>query len=92
MTENKNKNRIQTVVDSGVVPMILFNINKNNQELLIPCVRILRNISTGTTANIKVLLEKGVLTMLENILINPRQDHEVMKEACNILINIAAIK
>jgi hypothetical protein len=43
-----NKNKIQTVIDSGVVPRIIKNLEETAMGLVIPSIRILGNISTGS--------------------------------------------
>ena len=43
-----NKNKIQVVVDSKVIPRIIKNLEESTMPLLVPSIRILGNISTGT--------------------------------------------
>lgn len=43
-----NKNKIQVVVDSKVIPRIIKNLMETNMALLVPSIRILGNISTGS--------------------------------------------
>lgn len=43
-----NKNKIQVVVESGVIPHIIRHLEEPAMGLLIPSIRILGNISTGS--------------------------------------------
>jgi len=45
---DSNKNKIQVVVESGIVPRIVRNISESYLGLLISSIRILGNISTGS--------------------------------------------
>jgi hypothetical protein len=45
---DSNRNKIQVVVDSGVLPRIVRNLEEPAMGLLIPSIRILGNISTGS--------------------------------------------
>lgn len=43
-----NKNKIQVVVESGVIPRIIRHLEEPAMGLLIPSIRILGNVSTGS--------------------------------------------
>ena len=43
-----NKNKIQVVVESGVIPRIIRHLEEPAMGLLIPSIRNLGNISTGS--------------------------------------------
>lgn len=45
---DSNRPKIQIVVDSGVVKRIVENLSEPSMALLVPSIRILGNISTGT--------------------------------------------
>jgi len=43
-----NKNKIQVVVESRIIPKIIKHLEDINMALLVPSIRILGNISTGS--------------------------------------------
>jgi hypothetical protein len=45
---DSNKNKIQVVIDTGIIPRILKHLEDPAMGLLIPSIRILGNISTGS--------------------------------------------
>lgn len=63
-----NKNKIQVVVDSEVIPRIIKNLEESTMPLLVPSIRILGNISTGTAEHTNKLLSAGILNPLEKVL------------------------
>lgn len=83
-----NKNKIQLVVDSDVIPRIISHLEEPAMGLLIPSIRILGNVSTGSVEHTNVLLSHNILGLLEKVL----QHHKkvVRREACWVLSNITA--
>lgn len=83
-----SKNKIQVVVESKVIPRIIRNLEEPSMAMLVPSIRILGNISTGTADHTNELLASGILSPLERVL-----DHHkkvVRREACWVISNIAA--
>jgi importin subunit alpha-6/7 len=83
-----NKNKIQTVIDSGVVPNIIKNLEEPSMAILVPSIRILGNISTGSSDHTNELLNFDILSPLERVLEHHKK--VVRREACWVISNIAA--
>ena len=58
---DSNKNKIQVVVASGVIPRIIRNLSESSMGILIPSIRILGNVSTGSVEHGNELLAHNVL-------------------------------
>ena len=56
--------------------------------LLVPSIRILGNISTGTADHTNILLAYGILEPIERVLEHHKK--VVRREACWVISNIAA--
>jgi importin subunit alpha-2 len=82
------KSNIQTVIDSGVVPKIIKDLEDNSSNIVVHCVCILGNISTGSVEQIDDILRKDALQPMENLLNHYKT--EVRIKVCFILSNITA--
>ena len=58
---DSNKNKIQVVVASGIIPVVIRNLSDVSMGVLIPSIRILGNISTGTVDHGNELLKNNIL-------------------------------
>jgi hypothetical protein len=85
---DSNKAKIQLVLDTGVVPRIIRNLSESAMGLLIPSIRILGNISTGSAEHTNELIVNGVLDPLEKVLDHTKK--VVRREASWVVSNIAA--
>eukprot|EP01039_Chlorochromonas_danica_P004314 gene4314-4735_t len=80
--------RIQAVVDLGVVPHLVKMMSSNKMSLVVPALRTLGNIVSGSEKQTQSVVDAGVLSVLPQLLINGKKS--VRKEACWLLSNIAA--
>lgn len=85
---DSNKNKIQVVVASGVIPRIIKNLSDPSMGILIPSIRILGNVSTGSVEHGNELLANNVLEPLEKVLEHYKK--VVRREACWVISNITA--
>ena len=83
-----NKNKIQVLIDSKVVPRIIDNLKEQSMAILVPSIRILGNVSTGSAEHTNELLNAGILMYLEKVLEHHKK--VVRREACWVISNIAA--
>lgn len=80
--------RIQAVVDLGVVPFLVQMMASGAQNLVVPSLRTLGNIVSGNESQTQAVVEAQVLAVLPALLANGKKS--VRKEACWLLSNIAA--
>lgn len=76
------------VVESGIIPRIIKHLDEPAMGLLIPSIRILGNISTGSVDHANELISHNILGLLLKVL-----DHHkkvVRRQACWVLSNITA--
>ncbi len=71
-SDNK-KNKIDTLINAGIIPKIVSYINDSYLSLVVPCVRILGNVSTGTSVQTDEILKAGGITQLYETLSNPKK-------------------
>lgn len=83
-----NKNKIQVVIESKVISKIIKNLDENSMAVLIPSIRILGNVSTGSADHTNELLAANILQPLERVLEHHKK--VVRREACWVISNIAA--
>jgi len=79
--------KIQAVADEGIIPKLVLILNREDQSL-IPCLRTLGNIVTGTDLQTQTVIDCGVLAKLEPLLRSPKPF--IQKEASWMISNIAA--
>jgi len=65
-----NDDRIQAVIDSGVIPLLLDILQSFHQsrELLIPTVRALGNIVSGNDKQTQAVIDAGLLSHMSALL------------------------
>lgn len=81
--------RIEAVVGQGIVPSLINLLTSDRPELIIPALRTLGNIVTGTDAQTQTVLDtKNALSYIVNIIGHSKKN--IRKEACWLLSNIAA--
>lgn len=80
--------KIQMLIDFGMVPLILPLLNNRDQRVVKVVLRAIGNIAVGSDEQTQVLLDNGLLGYLPEMLHHPVQ--KVNKEALWILSNITA--
>lgn len=75
-------------MDSGILVRVIKNLFDASVTLLIPSIRIVGNVSTGTSEQTSTLLAQDILTPLENLLNNSKK--VVRREVTWVLSNISA--
>ena len=64
---DSNKNKIQVVIESGVIKSIVKNLEESSMAILVPSIRILGNVSTGTAEQTTELLNNNILLPIERV-------------------------
>lgn len=67
------KGKIDILINSGVIPKIVSYITDEYLSLVVPCVRILGNVSTGTASQTDEILKHGGINQLYETLNNPKK-------------------
>jgi importin subunit alpha-6/7 len=81
--------RIQSVIDTGVLPSLLKHVTHPFLSIVIPCLRTLGNIVTGSDFQTDTVLAlPGCLQTIFSLLSHDKRS--VRREACWTLSNIAA--
>lgn len=80
--------RIQAVVEAGVVPRLVQLLAHGDQSVVIPAVRTVGNLVTGDDVQTQVVVDAGVLPALGNLLAH--RERSVRKEVCWTVSNITA--
>lgn len=83
-----NDERIQAVVDQGVIPALVQHLNSGKSPLIVPALRTLGNVVSGSDAQTQVVIAANVLPALVPLLANAKKN--IRKETCWMLSNIAA--
>jgi hypothetical protein len=84
-----DNDRIEAVVSQGVVPKLVDMLLSNRTELIVPALRTLGNIVTGTDAQTQLVLDTpNMLTGINKVLGHTKKN--IRKEACWLLSNVAA--
>ncbi|KAJ6240798.1 importin subunit alpha-4 [Anaeramoeba flamelloides] len=79
---------IQTIIELGIVPIIIEQLKNNNNKVYIPCIKILGNISSGTDLQTQVVIDNGFLPILKDFL---KDENPILRrEACWALSNLGA--
>ncbi|ESL07179.1 importin alpha [Trypanosoma rangeli SC58] len=82
------KERVQAVIDSGVVPRVVEFLSSSCTPLQTSGIRTVGNIASGDDTQTQVLINCGVLPLFGSLLMHPRR--EIRKETCWTISNIAA--
>ena len=80
--------RIQTVLEAGVVPRIVQLLSATTTALQTPAIRTIGNIATGNDRQTQVIINCGALTPMTFLLAHPKR--AVRKETCWTVSNITA--
>lgn len=81
--------RIESVVAQGVIPNLIHLLGSGRPELIIPSLRTLGNIVTGSDSQTQAVLDAdGALSGIIQVIGHPKKN--IRKEACWLLSNIAA--
>lgn len=67
------KGKIDVLINSGIIPKIVSFITDDYLSLVVPCVRILGNVSTGTASQTDEILKCGGVNQLYETLGNPKK-------------------
>lgn len=87
LTDGTN-DKIQIVLDSGIVPQLVALLTSQEGTVLTPALRTVGNIVTGDDAQTDSIILAGGLTYLCNLLSHPRKN--IVKEAAWAISNITA--
>uniref|UniRef100_A0A0D9V0K6 Importin subunit alpha n=1 Tax=Leersia perrieri TaxID=77586 RepID=A0A0D9V0K6_9ORYZ len=80
---------IQAVVETGVCPRLVELLNHSSSKVLIPALRTVGNIVTGSDTQTQCILDHQALPCLLNLL-TTTQKKSIKKEACWTISNIMA--
>lgn len=83
-----NDERIQPVIDLGVLPFLMQMMLSGNNALIVPALRTIGNLVSGNDRQTQAVLEAGALNALLPLLSHSKKN--VRKETCWVLSNIAA--
>lgn len=83
-----SQNQIQAVIDSGIIPYLVPQLQSTEPKIVMPALRTLGNIVTGSDAQTQVVLDNGILAQL-GILLSHRKEN-IVREAVWTLSNITA--
>lgn len=81
--------RVQLVIDSGVVPLVVRMLTSDLTKFHMPAIRILGNICAGVDKQTQVAINAGCLPPIASLL-HPSRIRGVRKEAAWTLSNIGA--
>ncbi|KAL7979256.1 hypothetical protein Chor_015280, partial [Crotalus horridus] len=87
LTDGSN-NRIQLVVETGVLSRLVELLYSTELPILTPALRAIGNVVTGTDEQTQMAIDAGILSILPQLLRHPKSS--VQKEAAWALSNIAA--
>uniref|UniRef100_A0A7S4QXX2 Importin subunit alpha n=1 Tax=Ditylum brightwellii TaxID=49249 RepID=A0A7S4QXX2_9STRA len=80
--------RIQAVINAGVVPRLVSLLSDANSSIVTPALRTLGNMVSGSDTQTQAVLDAGVLQHVGSLLAHNKKN--VRKETCWLLSNIAA--
>ena len=83
-----NDERIQPVIDLGVLPCLVQMMLSNNNSLIVPALRTIGNLVSGNDRQTQAVLEANSLSALVPLLSHSKKN--IRKETCWVLSNIAA--
>ncbi|ANM66161.1 ARM repeat superfamily protein [Arabidopsis thaliana] len=88
LSDNSN-DKIQAVIEAGVVPRLIQLLGHSSPSVLIPALRTIGNIVTGDDLQTQMVLDQQALPCLLNLLKN-NYKKSIKKEACWTISNITA--
>lgn len=80
--------RIQAVVDQGIIPTLVNMLHSNKAAAITPALRTLGNIVSGSDLHTQAVVDANVFAAIVPLLSNSKKN--IRKEACWMLSNIAA--
>mmetsp|Transcript_45341 Transcript_45341/g.66779 ORF Transcript_45341/g.66779 Transcript_45341/m.66779 type:complete len:563 (+) Transcript_45341:167-1855(+) len=80
--------RIQTVINGGVVPLLVSLLERDESSIITPVLRTLGNCVSGSDDQTQVVIDSGFLQHLRNLLAHSKRN--IRKETCWLISNIAA--
>ncbi|CAG9767205.1 unnamed protein product [Ceutorhynchus assimilis] len=83
-----NNEKIQTVLDTGLVTRLVQLLGSNDNTVLTPALRAVGNIVTGNDQQTDTVLSAGVLLCMNRLLVYPKLN--IVKEAAWTISNITA--
>ncbi|CAD8065921.1 unnamed protein product [Paramecium sonneborni] len=83
-----DNSRLQTVIDSQVVPTLIRLLDHSSLQLVIPTLRILGNVVTGDEVQTTYVLNQGLLQKIPKLLSHDKK--AIRREACWTISNITA--
>ncbi|KAL0684038.1 hypothetical protein Bca4012_050886 [Brassica carinata] len=86
---DSSNDKIQAVIDAGVIPRLIDLLAHSAPAVLIPALRTIGNIVTGDDIQTQTVLDHQVLPRLLHLLTNPYKK-SIKKEACWTISNITA--
>lgn len=87
LTDGPNE-RIQAIVDTGMVPQLVQLLASPKVEVVTPALRTVGNIATGSDAQTDSIINAGALYQLCHLLQHPRPN--IVKEAAWTVSNVTA--
>ena len=87
MTEHY-KDSIKDLLDIGIIPKVIQNLDINVHFIQINCLRIVGNIASGNANQTQSLIDWGILNYLKKTISNEKK--QIRKESAWIISNIAA--
>ena len=67
------KNKICTLIDTNITPAVIRHISDSYLSLVVPSIRIIGNISTGTTVQADEILKYNGVEELYKTLSHPKK-------------------
>jgi len=83
-----SNNKIQTVIDTGVIPRISQLLGHSSTSVVTPSLRTIGNIVTGDDAQTQHVISSGCLRYLNGLLKNNKR--AIQKETCWLISNVTA--
>ncbi|CAD8136216.1 unnamed protein product [Paramecium pentaurelia] len=83
-----DNSRLQTVIDSQVVPTLIKLLDHSSLQLVIPTLRILGNVVTGDEQQTTYVLNQGLLNKILKLLSHEKK--AIRRETCWTISNITA--
>lgn len=87
LTDGPNE-KIQQVIDSGVVPRLVELLQKKEVSYIKPAIRSIGNIVTGEDPQTQAVIDAGALIPLKNLI--KHDNNGIVKEVCWTISNITA--
>ncbi|XP_068144032.1 importin subunit alpha-like [Drosophila tropicalis] len=88
VSDDDDVNKIQAVVDTGAVPRLVTLLDRDETNVIVPALRCVGNIASGTDLQTDVVINSGGLSRLRQLLEHPKSS--IVKEAAWTVSNITA--